>query len=106
MAEYEEHPSQKPELLLERIIQASSNPGDVVLDPFSGTFTTSAVAKRLGRKSIGIEREDNYVKIGLRRLAIQSELDGEALVPLDKEYKRKNGNGKHNNAANKSLFEE
>lgn len=106
MPEYEEHPSQKPELLLERIIQASSNPGCVVLDPFSGTFTTSAVAKRLGRKSIGIEREDEYVKIGLRRLAIQSELDGEVLVPLDKACKRRNRNGKHNNASHPSLFEE
>ncbi len=43
------------EILLERIIRASSNPGDVVMDPFSGTFTASAVAKRLGRRSIGIE---------------------------------------------------
>ncbi|MBF2759981.1 MAG: adenine-specific DNA-methyltransferase [Ectothiorhodospiraceae bacterium AqS1] len=53
MPEYEEHPSQKPEALLERIIKAGSNAGDIVLDPFSGTFTTSAVAKRLGRRSIG-----------------------------------------------------
>ena len=52
MEEYEEHPSQKPEALLERVIKASSNEGDVVLDPFSGTFTTSAVAKKLNRKSM------------------------------------------------------
>jgi site-specific DNA-methyltransferase (adenine-specific) len=70
MGEYENHPTQKPVALLERIICASSNAGDVVLDPFSGTFTTSFVAKRLGRRSIGIEIEEEYVKIGLRRLQI------------------------------------
>ena len=75
MDEYEKHPTQKPEALLERVIKASSNPGDVVLDPFSGTFTTSAVAKRLGRRSIGIELQDEYVKIGLRRLGISQECD-------------------------------
>ncbi len=91
MPEYEEHPTQKPEALLERIIKASSNPGDLVLDPFSGTFTTCAVAQRLGRRSIGIEREAEYVKIGLRRLSIQSELDGEELLPPEKTYVRKNG---------------
>ena len=67
MPEYERHPTQKPESLLERIILASSNPGDVILDPFSGTFTTSAVAQRLGRRSIGIETSGEYVRIGLRR---------------------------------------
>ena len=96
MPEYEEHPSQKPELLLERIIKASSNQGELVLDPFSGTFTTSSVAKRLGRVSIGIEREQEYVKIGLRRLGIQEHLDGEKLAPPDKTYVRKNGK-RHSN---------
>lgn len=67
MSEYEKHPSQKPEALLERIIKASSNLGNIVLDPFSGTFTTSVVAKKLGRKAIGIELSDGYYKIGLRR---------------------------------------
>ena len=70
MSEYEKHPSQKPETLLERIITASSNIGNVVLDPFSGTFTTCAVAQHLQRKSIGIETQEEYVKIGLRRLSI------------------------------------
>lgn len=93
MDEYEDHPSQKPESLLERIIKASSNPGDTVLDPFAGTFTTCAVAKRLGRKSIGIEREQDYFKVGVRRLGMGSELDGEELRPLDKTYVRKNANG-------------
>ena len=55
MPEYENHPTQKPEALLERIIRASSNEGDIVLDPFAGTFTTCAVAKRLNRRSISIE---------------------------------------------------
>lgn len=70
MDEYEDHPTQKPEALLERIIMASSNIGDLVLDPFSGTFTTCAVAKRLNRHCIGIERNEEYVCIGRRRLGI------------------------------------
>lgn len=82
MDEYENHPTQKPIALLERIIKASSNEGDIVLDPFSGTFTTSFVAKQLKRKSIGIEIQEEYVKIGLRRLQIMSEFDGQ---PLRKE---------------------
>lgn len=86
MPEYEEHPTQKPEALLERIIKASSNPGDVVLDPFSGTFTTSAVAQKLGRKSIGIEANKDYFKIGLRRLGVAEEYEGEILMPPSKAY--------------------
>lgn len=92
MGEYEEHPSQKPESLLERIILASSNPGELVLDPFGGTFTTSAVAKRLNRRSIGIEFQEQYVGIGLRRLGISHALNGVALEPVIKNYARtKNG---------------
>lgn len=79
MEEYENHPTQKPIALLERIIKASSNEGDLVLDPFSGTFTTCFVAKELGRKSIGIELQDEYVKIGLRRLQLAKEYKGEKL---------------------------
>ena len=93
MPEYEEHPSQKPEALLDRIIKASSNPGDLVLDPFAGTFTTCAVAQRLERRTIGIELQDEYVMIGLRRLGIASHFDGEELKPLEKSYIRKNRNG-------------
>lgn len=70
MPEYERHPTQKPEALLERAIRASSNVGDVVLDPFAGTFTTCAVAQRLGRRSIGIELNADYVAIGRRRLGL------------------------------------
>ena len=79
MDEYESHPTQKPIALLERVIRASSNEGDVVLDPFSGTFTTSFVAKKLGRKSIGIDLQEDYIKIGLRRLQLQTEYKGEKL---------------------------
>ena len=90
MPEYENHPTQKPEALLERIIRASSNPGDLVLDPFAGTFTTCAVAKRLGRRTIGIEKEREYFKIGARRLGLATELDGEELRGVDKRFGRKN----------------
>lgn len=79
MDEYENHPTQKPVALLERIIKASSNKGDVVMDPFSGTFTTCFVAKQLGRSSIGIELQEDYVKIGLRRLQLAKEFKGEKL---------------------------
>jgi len=79
MDEYENHPTQKPIALLERIIKASSCEGDIVLDPFAGTFTTSYVAKQTGRKSIGIEIQEEYVKIGLRRLALASEYNGQLL---------------------------
>ena len=79
MDEYENHPTQKPIELLERIIKASSNIGDLVLDPFSGTFTTSYVAKKLKRNSIGIEILEEYLKIGLRRLQIANEYKNEKL---------------------------
>lgn len=79
MDEYENHPTQKPKELLKRIILASSNKGDIVLDPFSGSFTTSDVAKELGRKSIGIEINEEYYKIGLRRTGIAVEYKGEKL---------------------------
>lgn len=62
------HVSQKPVKLLERIIKASSNKGDIVLDPFLGTGTTSAVAKRLGRLSIGIEKNFDYIEVINNRL--------------------------------------
>ena len=62
------HSTQKPEALLHRVIQASSNPGDVVLDPFFGTGTTGAVAKKLHRHWIGIEREVEYVQLAQARL--------------------------------------
>ena len=84
MEEYENHPSQKPEALLERIIRASTNEGDLVLDPFGGTFSTSAVAQKLNRKSISIEFQEEYLKIGLRRLGIATEYRGEKLCNTNK----------------------
>jgi len=79
MDEYENHPTQKPEALLERIVKASSNPGDVVLDPFSGSFTTSAMAVRLGRVGVGIDLNKEYYEIGLRRTGIATERNGKSL---------------------------
>lgn len=90
MPEYENHPTQKPIALLERVIKASSNEGDIVLDPFSGTFTTSYVAKKLKRKSIGIEIDEDFSKIGIRRVLEQFELNGEDLSPEPKTYQIKN----------------
>lgn len=86
MDEYENHPTQKPEALLERIIKASSNEGDIVLDPFSGSFTTSAVATRLGRKAIGIDMNEEYFEIGIRRTKISDKYKDKILI---KEKKRK-----------------
>jgi modification methylase len=62
------HPTQKPEALLHRVLLAATKPGDLVLDPFLGTGTTGAVAKRLGRRFIGIEREKEYAKIARARI--------------------------------------
>jgi len=62
------HPTQKPEALLYRVILSSSNPGDVVLDPFFGTGTTGAVARRLNRRWIGIELDPHYVEIARQRV--------------------------------------
>ncbi|MFW5692056.1 MAG: site-specific DNA-methyltransferase [Chloroflexota bacterium] len=63
------HSTQKPEALLYRVILASTNPGDIILDPFFGTGTTGAVAKKLKRQFIGIEREDEYVTVATERIA-------------------------------------
>lgn len=80
MDEYENHPTQKPEALLERIIKASSNPGDVVFDPFSGSFTTSAVAQKLGRIGVGIELNPEFFEMGIRRTGIAFEYNGKDLT--------------------------
>ena len=63
------HPTQKPESLLHRVILAATKPGDTVLDPFFGTGTTGAVAKKLGRRYIGIERDATYARVAKDRLA-------------------------------------
>jgi len=73
------HPTQKPEALLYRILLACTKPGDVVLDPFFGTGTTGAVARRLGRRWIGIEREAAYVKVAKERIASTLPLDESAM---------------------------
>ncbi|MDF1499209.1 MAG: DNA methyltransferase [Anaerolineales bacterium] len=68
------HPTQKPEALLYRVLLSSTSPGDIVLDPFFGTGTTGAVAKKLHRKWIGIERDSTYIEIARERInAIQPE---------------------------------
>lgn len=102
MEEYENHPTQKPIALLERIIKASSNADDLVMDPFSGTFTTCFVAKELGRNSIGIELQDEYVKIGLRRLQLANEFKGEKLKKEIRTFETE----KLATATNLNLFEE
>ncbi|MFN4112182.1 MAG: site-specific DNA-methyltransferase, partial [Ignavibacteria bacterium] len=73
------HSTQKPEELLYRIIMATSNIGDIVLDPFSGSGTTAAVAKKLGRKFIAFEKDENYVKISVERLEKIESLKGDLI---------------------------
>ena len=74
------HPTQKPEALLHRVILASTRPGEVILDPFFGTGTTGAAAKRLGRRFIGIEREAEYARLAERRIAEIKPIDPELLA--------------------------
>src|SRR5215475_7438889 len=74
------HPTQKPEALLARVILASSRPDDLVLDPFCGTGTTGAVAKRLGRRFVGIEREESYAGAAKKRLAAAQPLPAPTLA--------------------------
>ena len=71
------HPTQKPEALLARILLASTHPGDLVVDPFFGTGTTGAVAKRLRRRFIGIERDSDYVRAAEERIAAAQPLSSE-----------------------------
>ncbi len=68
MPENTDHPTQKPEKLIAKLVLASSKPGDLVLDPFLGSGTTSVVAKKLGRRFVGIEREEAYCLLAERRL--------------------------------------
>jgi modification methylase len=74
------HPTQKPEALLHRVLLATTRPGDTVLDPFFGTGTTGAVAKRLGRHFIGIERDPAYVAIARERIAAVEPAPDETLA--------------------------
>jgi modification methylase len=74
------HPTQKPEALLTRVMLAASNPGDVVVDPFFGTGTTGAVARRLGRSYIGFERDEAYAKAARARIAAVEPLPADAVA--------------------------
>jgi modification methylase len=76
------HPTQKPEALLYRILLACTKPGDVILDPFFGTGTTGAVARRLGRHWVGIERESAYVKVAKERISSTLPLDESAMATM------------------------
>ncbi len=76
------HPTQKPEALLYRVMLATTNKGDVVLDPFFGTGTTGAVARRLGREWIGCERESAYREAALERIELALPLDESALTTM------------------------
>jgi modification methylase len=76
------HPTQKPEALLARVIMASSKPGDVILDPFFGSGTTGAVAKRLGRNFVGIEREQDYIDAAAARIAAVEPLGSAELTVM------------------------
>ncbi|MGN1062769.1 MAG: site-specific DNA-methyltransferase [Alphaproteobacteria bacterium] len=79
------HTTQKPEALLYRVILASTQPNDVILDPFFGTGTTGAVAKKLGRRYIGIERDETYIRHAQKRLdAITNIADDTVLEPTNK----------------------
>ena len=77
------HPTQKPEALLHRILVATTRPGDVVLDPFFGTGTTGAVARRLGRHFVGIERDSTYVAAALARIGAVAPHSAAAIAPLN-----------------------
>ncbi|MBV8792233.1 MAG: site-specific DNA-methyltransferase [Pseudolabrys sp.] len=76
------HPTQKPEALLARVILSSSRPDDLVLDPFNGTGTTGAVARHLGRRYIGIERDPAYAKAAEKRIAAVKPLEAPTLAPF------------------------
>ena len=76
------HPTQKPEALLYRVMLATTKKGDVVLDPFFGTGTTGAVAKRLGRDWIGCEREESYIEVAEERIELALPLDESALTTM------------------------
>ena len=76
------HPTQKPEALLARVLLASSKPGDVVLDPFFGSGTTGAVARRLGRHFVGVEREQSYIDAATARIAAVEPLQGDHVAVM------------------------
>jgi adenine-specific DNA-methyltransferase len=107
MDEYEDHPTQKPLKLLKRVILASSNPNDTVLDPFCGSFSTGFTAVSLDRKFIGFELNEDFIKIGIRRLNLPSEYSTQELKKR-KERKTKNKSKKDHNKGfeTPSLFDD
>ena len=76
------HPTQKPQTLLARVILSSSRPDDLVLDPFCGTGTTGSVAKQLGRRFIGVERDTDYAAAARKRIAATEPLPAASLAPF------------------------
>jgi len=82
------HSTQKPEALLYRIIMSSSNPDDVVLDPFFGSGTTGAVARKLGRNWIGIERDKKYIRVAQKRIDAVQKADPEAIEVVKRKQVR------------------
>lgn len=89
MEEYENHPTQKPEALLKRIILTSSNEGDIIFDPFGGSFTTSSVGVKLKRKTISFDLNEEYFKIGIRRTGLSNYYNN---ILLKKDKSRKTNN--------------
>jgi site-specific DNA-methyltransferase (adenine-specific) len=83
------HSTQKPEALLYRVLLSSTNPGDVVLDPFFGSGTTGAVAKKLGRHFIGVERDEGYIKIAQARIASVESTPEMAVSLSDSRHQRR-----------------
>jgi len=80
------HPTQKPEALLWRIVAASTNPGDLVLDPFCGSATTGVTCARLGRRFVGIEREEEHLQLAVKRLSDEYALEAQQPslhIPID-----------------------
>lgn len=76
------HPTQKPESLLARVLMATTNPGDLVLDPFFGSGTTGAVAKKLGRRFIGFEREETYAEVARKRIRSVKPIQDHTLLAM------------------------
>ena len=86
---YGKHPTQKPVALIDRCLRASTNPGDLVLDPFAGSGATGVAALRLGRRFIGCEREAEFVNLVAKRLTSVSH------TSIDMLYPHSNGTGQH-----------
>ena len=101
MDEYENHPTQKPLELMERIIKASTNEGDVVLDPFSGSFSTGDASIRLKRKFVGFELHEEFFKIGVRRLGVPSDYTEDELKKV--KQRRTTNKSKKDHAQNLTL---